>query len=189
MGSISIAPYLLGERIFDDLLDQRAETVDRVRLFERATQGKKSLTNLIEIVGCVALARRKASPQPYLPVHGRDAILDDVDGASHHRRLRKSAEIYRCGFWQRLSRKLHGAQNCRERQRLACCVAICRVNGNTDSAGSQPPQSAQLFSYLHALPSFRKRKRHGLGKTMPLLFNNQLSVNSDRRVPTSCDIL
>ena len=128
-----------GKRVFDDLLDQRAKAVDRVRLFERASQGKKAPIGFFGIFGR-AIAGCEAAPHAYLPVHGRDAILDDVDGAPHHGRLGKPAQIYRRWFRQRLPGKLHRAQNCRKRQRLAFRVGICRVDGNTGAAGSLPPE-------------------------------------------------
>ena len=111
-----------------------------------------------------------AAPHPHLPVHRRNAILDHVDRAPHHRRLRKPAQIRRRRLGQVPARKLHRAQNRRQRQRLAFrlrigrAAAMLRCSVRLRSPAARSPATVRLPSRAPSFSRCPKTKRHNPGK-------------------------
>ena len=134
-----------GEGVFNGLLDEGAEAVGSVGLFEGAAESAELAFGEGEIAGTDAAADAD------LPVHGGDAVFDDIDGAADDGGLGEAAQVNGRGFGQQLAGELEGGEDGGEGQCLSFGRGVGRGGGDgvvAAAADGLAPDFAQLFCYL-----------------------------------------
>ena len=141
------------QHVFQHLLQQRAQRIRLIRFIERPAQRRHPFD-------CI-LWYRAMGPYPHLPLHSRNAILDQVDRPSHHRCLGETPQVLRSRLRQhRLSRVIR-VQN--RRQNLRLSRQYRRLTARTDRT-HPAPKLAHISSHTHpprsfALSALPQRKR------------------------------